>query len=204
MLCPHPSVPTPTHVTESLLDTQASSHAKIIEVNKRIASLGASRKLTQALDLFRGVPASGLQPTIVTYNVILYACVRCGALDIALQIFRELMASVSAGGEVVPTVVTFTTVLKGLCQSGDLVAAERLVGEMQRHGVPPNLRTVNMFLRGCLWHGFAEEALTCYHHLGDWSLVRCFAAPLLLLLLPVSADATPYWHTLSLKYTPTR
>ena len=157
----------------------SSSHnsSKIIEVNKRIAALGASRKLAQALALFRGIAGQGLKPTIVSYNVILYACIRCGDMATANTIFAELMAPIRAARgtdlpdtAVVPTVVTYTTMLKGLCQNGDMLAAEYLVGDMQRQGITPNLRTVNMFLRGCLWHGFAEEALSCYGHLGDWSL----------------------------------
>jgi pentatricopeptide repeat protein len=58
-----------------------------------------------------------------------------------------------------PGVVTFTTMVKCYCQEGQIVAAKRLLVEMEEQGVGPNVRTGNTYLRGCLMIGEADEAL---------------------------------------------
>jgi pentatricopeptide repeat protein len=142
----------------------------LIEANKRIQALGAARRLDAALSEFHGLKKSGLKASLVTYNVILYACVRCGAVDQALEIFasqRSLAATIPA---LAPNIVTYTTVMKGLCQSGRVREAWRLLKEAANL-VELNSRAVNMFLRGCLWHGYPSEALECYGSLAKWAVV---------------------------------
>ena len=147
-----------------------SRNQPIIAVNKKIQALGAERQLVAALSTFRGIKSSGLQPTLVTYNVILYACVRCGALETALQLFADQKAAAEKFPPVYPNVITYTTIIKGLCQAGQIKAAARVLKEMSEADIAPNLRTANMFLRGCLWHGHVDEAMECYHKIPKWGL----------------------------------
>jgi hypothetical protein len=104
---------------------KSASTQRVIAVNKRIAALGAARKLPQALEEFRRLVASAeLRPTIVSYNVVLYAAIRCGELGTARAVFEQLCGASASGDvdSVQPTVVTYTTMLKGYCQQGDMRA----------------------------------------------------------------------------------
>ena len=96
---------------------------RVIQVNKRIAILGKERKLNEALEAFESLGHKGMVATDVTFNVILYACVRCGEVDKAKKLFQQLCEETS----IKPNVVTFTTLLKGLCVVGDMAAAELLL-----------------------------------------------------------------------------
>ena len=141
----------------------SSPAAKVIDANKRIKRLGEARELGQAVAVFEELEAAGgaMAPTVVSYNVILFALVRCGELAQAAAVYTRMLAREKP--PVRPTVVTLTTLLKGYCEAGDLPAAEQLLGQMadgQTLGpaARPNTRTLNAFLRGCLLTGDAHRA----------------------------------------------
>ena len=147
-----------------------NKHAPVIALNKKIQALGAERQLQAAISTFRSIRSSGLYPTLVSYNVILYACVRCGDLATARKLFEEQKASAASNTSLSPNVITYTTMMKGFCSAGLMVDASRLLKDMAEAEVAPNLRTINMFLRGCLWHGNPDEALDCYTRIVKWAL----------------------------------
>ena len=70
-----------------------------------------------------------------------------------------------------PGVVVCTTYLKGLCMAGDMPAAAALLRAQTGRPEPPNIRTVNTFLRGCMMHGALAMALDCYRRMArDWGV----------------------------------
>ena len=93
------------------------------------------------------------------------ARMRCLELEQALA---ERQQQLGAAG-FAPNVVVFTTLLKGYAISGDLARAEELFAEMaaQAPPVPPDLRFINTFLRGCLRVGDAPRASETYRRMRE-------------------------------------
>jgi pentatricopeptide repeat protein len=145
----------------------SSVGARVIEINKRIKACGDARQIDQALAAFASLDSQGLQPTAVSFNVILFALVKCGELQQATQIYQRMLART----DVQPNVVTLTSLLKGHCAAGDMQSAWTLLDGMARQGpsgrLRPNTRTLNTFLRGCLWTGDVERAVQVFRQLCD-------------------------------------
>ena len=78
-----------------------------------------------------------------------------------------------------PNVVTYTALIKGYCQDGDLKVAISLLDECEvrkamaeKAGdktaageLQPNLRTFSTLLRGCMRNANGDEALLLWHRL---------------------------------------
>jgi pentatricopeptide repeat protein len=81
-----------------------------------------------------------------------------GSLHVTLP-HRAVFDSMAVAG-IKPNVVTYTTLLKGYCDAGQIETAGALLGKMlkSKPKVVPNLRTVNTYLRGCLRVGAVESA----------------------------------------------
>lgn len=74
------------------------------------------------------------------------------------DLFRDLHA---AG--LTPNVITYTTIIRGLCLKEDLGTALDVLEVMQQHGVQPNEWTYSILLHGCKmrsdWTAFADVAI---------------------------------------------
>lgn len=90
-------------------------------------------------------------------------CIRCGQLSEAENFFAQMK---QLGMR--PGVVTYTTLLKGLCSEGRLSDSLELLAEMQQSKVKPNVRTVNTLLRGCQQSGAVEQAELIFRKLGTF------------------------------------
>lgn len=121
-------------------DTNAGGDPRVIQVNKRISYLGQQRQFDEVLKAFESLGHKGMQASEVTYNVLLYACIRCGELEHA----KTFLAQMLERNDLSPNVVTYTTVLKGFCVEGDMQAAEDLLAQMVVRRLKPNTRTINM------------------------------------------------------------
>lgn len=55
-------------------------------------------------------------------------------------------------------------------------AAEKLIDAMIADKLKPNLRTANMYLRGCLWAGDLERATSLFQKLQTWGLKPDFVS----------------------------
>ena len=56
--------------------------------------------------------------------------------------------------------VTYSAMINGLCMDGHMLEAYRMLKEMTELGCPPNFRTFQILLRGCVRWGFAVLAET--------------------------------------------
>jgi len=85
------------------------------------------------------------------------AHVRCGDVDGSARALARLKDhGLSA------SVVHYTIHLKGLCAAGRIVDASALLDAMAVNAVPPNLRTLNTFLRGCVRAGDTDRAVAAF------------------------------------------
>ena len=141
---------------------QSSGGKRVVEINKAIKAHGDMRQIDDALAAFASFDELGLQPTAVSFNVILFALVKCDELAQAQGIYEKMLAR----EDVQANVVTLTSLLKGHCGAGDMQSASALLDHMaQSEELRPNTRTLNTFLRGCLWTGDVDRATRAFRQL---------------------------------------
>ena len=134
---------------------------------------------TYFFEAFSQLKQCKLQPTIYTYTNLINACVRCFETEKA----AEYLAEMKSNG-VEPNEVTYTALIKGYCQDGDITVGTRafvvskplcsracqyapshllkaaiaLLDELCARKLEPNIRTYNTLLRGCMRNACAEQA----------------------------------------------
>lgn len=136
---------------------------KVKLLNQELSSFAQKKQLKMAIKRFNWGLKKGFGELydVHTYTNFLNAFVRCGDLDGAMNIYRSMLAT----GTIEPNVVTYTSLLKGYCESGNIdIAKEILFGWMEKEtgdwSIPwiPNVRAVNTFLRGCVRAGTVVHA----------------------------------------------
>lgn len=108
-----------------------------------------------ALRVFNDVRQQGLNPDKLTYNTIIFACVKMNDLDTAVQIFQEMKDRSQKDGhhDLAPDVITYTTLLKGFGQAKDLGSIEKIVTEMKFHH--------NLLIDRVAYTSIVDVLLTC-------------------------------------------
>lgn len=86
-----------------------------------------------ALSLHDEILRHGLNLDKVTYNTLILACVETGKLDIAMQFFEGMKdrAQTVDDDDILPDVVTYTTLLKGFGHAQDLLSVQKIVIELK-------------------------------------------------------------------------
>ena len=130
--------------------------AAAVAINQEIATHARRKELTAAMQLFDRAVATDAA-NMHTFAAAVNCNVRCGNLAGALAIYDKLKAKEYKKG-FRPDTIICTTLLKGICEAGNIPRALELFGEMQGLKVVPNIRTVNTFLRGCVWVGAVDQA----------------------------------------------
>jgi pentatricopeptide repeat protein len=104
---------------------------------KEIRSCGKTGDLQGALKVFEQQVGT---PSPTSYNAILEACVSCGDLDRALEIFNK------AKQERLADIVSYNTVMKGYIARGNVSAAKCLLTEISSNGLSPTHATFHTIL----------------------------------------------------------
>ncbi|KAL6203493.1 hypothetical protein ACLB2K_027193 [Fragaria x ananassa] len=77
----------------------------------------------------------GLQPDVAAYNTLINGFVLKNRIQEATGIFSKMLL----GGHCVPNMVSFSTILKGLCRKGDNRAAIQFLRKIEERGCQPNV-----------------------------------------------------------------
>ena len=129
-------------------------HVAAVQLNQEIAKHARRKELTLAMQLYDKAIVTDVANTR-TFAAIINCNVRCGNLPQAHTIFEKLKTYKK--GMKVDTIIC-TTLLKGICEQGDIPRAINLFAEMAKLCVVPNIRTMNTFFRGCVQVGAIDEA----------------------------------------------
>merc|ERR1719261_319336 len=98
---------------------------------------------------------------------MLDANARTGKMDRADELFREMQAS-----GVSPDVITYSTLVKGYCQAGDIDKGYQVLNEMVKNGVhEPDEILYNSLLDGCAKQHRLDDALKLLDDMQDASVV---------------------------------
>eukprot|EP00941_MAST-03F_sp_MAST-3F-sp1_P005598 g5598.t1 len=124
-----------------------------VDLNNKISQFARRKQLSEAENVFKEATKLGLANSY-TFASLMNAKVRCGDIRGAVALLRHPDANTG--------VVGYTTCIRGLFDVYDLSTASTILGQMQKAGVQPNLRTANTFLRGCLSTGSVDVGINCY------------------------------------------
>eukprot|EP01054_Gregarina_sp_Poly1_P008128 Gregarina_sp_Poly_1__8127@NODE_469_length_8155_cov_116_696093_g381_i0_p1_GENE_NODE_469_length_8155_cov_116_696093_g381_i0NODE_469_length_8155_cov_116_696093_g381_i0_p1_ORF_typecomplete_len1774_score267_84PPR_long/PF17177_4/1_7e03PPR_long/PF17177_4/6_1e03PPR_long/PF17177_4/7_6e18PPR_long/PF17177_4/8_3e17PPR_long/PF17177_4/8_6e13PPR_long/PF17177_4/2_7e37PPR_long/PF17177_4/8_9e18PPR_3/PF13812_6/1_1e03PPR_3/PF13812_6/8_5e03PPR_3/PF13812_6/0_0002PPR_3/PF13812_6/0_02PPR_3/PF13812_6/2e09PPR_3/PF13812_6 len=102
------------------------------------------RRLQDALKLYRQMREHHLHLCDVTCNNLMHMCVTAGDLDTAMQILEDM----SQNPMHQPDVVTYSTIIKGLCDCGAMKTAMQMFEELPQKGLKPDIVTYNTLLEG--------------------------------------------------------
>ena len=67
-----------------------------------------------------------------SYNTMLDACAKCGAMHRVPELLEDMKAG---GARAEPDVITYSTIGKGYCYSGDVDKSLKVLQEMKRDGM---------------------------------------------------------------------
>ena len=126
---------------------------KTLHLNKELKELAQRKQLKRAQNAFRKGESLGIVDKH-SYTNMINAYIRCGKNDMGKLLLDQM---VKRGIE--PSVVTYTVLLKGACESGTLQLAKNILCDMERSSVAHNLRSCNTYLRGCVRAGAVAEGI---------------------------------------------
>eukprot|EP01067_Filipodium_phascolosomae_P001540 Filipodium_phascolosomae@DN2007_c0_g1_i1.p1 len=127
-----------------------------------IRACGREKNVVKALGVLEQlrscskIPESGVVLDTTAYNCCLDVCVSCADLKSANKLFAEMKKSSNVD------VISYNTLLKGHCASGDLSGAERVLRQMSEDGFVPNDVSFNSMI---------NAAVSMGQHNFAWSLV---------------------------------
>merc|ERR1719238_1160417 len=105
----------------------------------------------------------------ISYNTMLDACAKCGAMDRVPELLEDMKAS---RPRVEPDVITYSTIVKGYCMSGDVDKAFEVLSEMKRDGKHAADEILyNSLLDGCAKQHRLDDALRLLDDMQDASVV---------------------------------
>ena len=112
-----------------------------------IKGFSKSGDLEEALHIFKVMKESPkAQPSLITYNCIIDACVKNENIMKANELFEELYYKNSA---IRPDLITFSTIIKGFCRRKDNDRAYHYMKLMQHSGTKPDEPLLNLILDCC-------------------------------------------------------
>merc|ERR1719265_3029147 len=93
--------------------------------------------------------------SVVMFNTIIDACARVGRMESVTDLLEDMKTY-----GVRPNLITYSTMIKGHCQSGDIQTAFTLLGQMKlTTNLKPDEIMYNSLLDGCAQHSLIDEGL---------------------------------------------
>eukprot|EP00930_Biecheleria_cincta_P028887 TRINITY_DN2010_c0_g2_i2.p1 TRINITY_DN2010_c0_g2~~TRINITY_DN2010_c0_g2_i2.p1 ORF type:complete len:595 (-),score=125.32 TRINITY_DN2010_c0_g2_i2:175-1959(-) len=137
-------------------------HKNTILYTTLIKGYGMEKDLPRALALFREMPVEGVPYNTITYNSMMDACVKCGDLASAEGLLREMTSGESSSE---PDLISFSTILKGYCHTGDLDKALQVAESMKARGLRSDELVYNTLMDGCVKVGDVSAGLGLFEEM---------------------------------------
>lgn len=143
---------------------------KLRLLNKDLAEFAQKKQLSFAKKRFEWGIRKGIKVDVHSYTNLINAYVRCSDLSGAEDTLRRMIQS-----GVTPNLVTYTTLMKGYSEVGDVDHASRIYFDYMNRklagaagqrkedaSMRPNVRSLNTFLRACVRTGQHKPALQSF------------------------------------------
>jgi len=141
---------------------EQGKHRNTILYTTLIKGYGLEKDLRSALHLFREMPVEGVPYNTITYNSMLDACVKCGDLATAEGLLREMKAPEST---LEPDLITFSTLLKGYCNIGELDKALQVAEAIKVCGLRCDELVYNTLMDGCVKAGDVSAGIGLFEEM---------------------------------------
>lgn len=112
-----------------------------------IKGYGNEKDCDTAMLLFREMKETGVPYNTIAYNSIIDVCIKCGEISKGEDFFREIICD---GSAVQPDLITYSTLLKGYCQAGDLDKALQVAATIKASGMQCDELVYNTLMDGCV------------------------------------------------------
>ncbi|KAL6565311.1 hypothetical protein OROGR_002262 [Orobanche gracilis] len=99
------------------------------------------KKLDAARAIFRDLASKGLEPDVVTYNILIEGCCRNGLLEEAQNLLLSMDES-----SLSPNEITYNVIVRGNLRKHKFEAASKFLEEMDAKGFFPDLSTLALLL----------------------------------------------------------
>jgi pentatricopeptide repeat protein len=130
---------------------------KLRLLNKDLSEFAQKKQLTLAKKRFEQAIRKGIKVDVHSYTNLINAYVRCSDLRGAEETILRMKEQ-----QIQPNLVTFTTLLKGYSEMGDMQEASRIYFQCLNAEGGSNVRSLNTFLRACVRTGMTKPALQSY------------------------------------------
>lgn len=128
----------------------------LVTYNVIINALTSRRRFEEAIDVFYGMKRVGITPDKFSYTSLVKAIVAMSEGDL-----EEFFYDMKEQG-VSPDPILFNTVIKSLCEQKKIVAAKKVIVQMESSGVAPDSMTYGLLMKGLLDTGNPSAALTLF------------------------------------------
>mmetsp|Transcript_33761 Transcript_33761/g.66419 ORF Transcript_33761/g.66419 Transcript_33761/m.66419 type:complete len:429 (+) Transcript_33761:2-1288(+) len=146
-------------ITSLLDDPQCRDQVNAVIFGSVLKGYGRAHCMERAWSVFQEMLSRGIEPSVVTYNAMVDACARNGQTEKV-----PLLLAGMKERKLAPNLITFSTMIKGFCQRGDMPAAFNVLEDLKKDPSisKPDEVVFNTLLDGCAQTGLAAE--------GEWLL----------------------------------
>eukprot|EP00927_Polykrikos_kofoidii_P059661 TRINITY_DN54802_c0_g1_i1.p1 TRINITY_DN54802_c0_g1~~TRINITY_DN54802_c0_g1_i1.p1 ORF type:complete len:866 (+),score=127.43 TRINITY_DN54802_c0_g1_i1:64-2598(+) len=146
-------------MAEMIVESKAfATPMDAIGYNCLIKSFARRGRLKRCFELQKSMRENGVEPSDMTFGILLDACINARKFDMALEICEDY----NSRGHSLNT-VHLTTIIKGLASSGQLSTAETLLRGMKKSmNVDPDIVTYQILVKAYTDRGQVSEALNLF------------------------------------------
>jgi len=138
-------------------DESQRSSVNTVIYSTILKGFAMTRQHTKVTALYEEMKQRNIPRNTITFNTILNSIARCGLMDRVPEILADMRNSEP---QAVPDLVTYSTIIKGYCQSGNVDKALELLQQMVTEAqFKPDEVMYNSLLDGCAREQRLEEAL---------------------------------------------
>ncbi|CAD7967211.1 unnamed protein product [Amoebophrya sp. A25] len=138
-------------------------HHNTILYTTLMKGYGMARNLDGAIGLFNEMKAEQVPVNTITFNSMIDVAVRAHDCGKAEELYQELEQT--AGIE--PDLITYSTLIKGFCQLGDLNKALHYMALLKGRGLYPDELVFNSLLDGCVKANDLSTGLALFDEMKD-------------------------------------
>jgi pentatricopeptide repeat protein len=118
-----------------------------------LKAFAREKKMDRVWAIWEDMKRHNITPLVTTYNLLCDACTTNGQIDRIPMLLVDMDKR-----EVEPNLITFSTLVKGHCQRGDMESAFDILRQMRKTtDLKPDEIMYNTLLDGCGTHGMVDE-----------------------------------------------
>merc|ERR1719169_295636 len=127
------------------------------------------RQPDKVFSVYEEMKQRGILRNTISFNTILDVCAHGGAMHRVPQLLEDMK---SMQPQVEPDIITYSTIVKGYCMSGDVDKGFQVLQEMKRDGKHcPDEILYNSLLDGCAKQHRLDDALRLLDDMNDTNVV---------------------------------